>query len=326
VRWLFNPDPGILWARIAARQRQVLDDSAGALFVLSSSPPESAHIAAVAIAQKLQAKLMVDMRDGWLDEPLKPLLRASRLQRWREGRLERSILRSADKIFVTSPVWKKLLGDRRPEARTKTTVLYNAYLSHHRSQTSIKNGSKADRPLSLVHAGRFTGSSLSRVPGKLLGPLLSGIAGTRGEGVVTLLGTLEERDKEEIAEWKPRYLSEGWRIEVREALPRDEMMALLSQVDGLLLLSASYAAIPSKLFEYMPIGKPIFAATPKGSAVSAIGEITGQIFLANYRQPDPAAARSFISTCRETNHSYEVPEDFSEEPLSRVFLRNVLAD
>lgn len=326
VRWLFNPDPGIIWAQFAARHRLVAKNAVGAIFVLSSSPPESAHIAAASIARKLATKLVVDMRDGWLDEPLKPLLRASRFQRWREGRLEKSVLEGADRVFVTSPVWKALLENRRPIVRGKTTVLFNAYPPNERSPIKRTGGSRSNGPIKLLHAGRFTGSSLSRVASKLLEPLLPGIAGAGAVGVVTLLGTLEARDLEEIARWEQRFLSEGWTIEIKDAIPRDEMMTLLGQADGLLLLSASYAAIPSKLFEYIPIAKPIFATTPQGSAVSRIGVLTGQIFLSDYRQPDPVVARSFISACQEPKHSYSSPDEFSEEFLSKIFLREVLAD
>ena len=43
---LFNPDPGILWARRAARHPLVLEHGKNADIVLSSSPPESAHLCA----------------------------------------------------------------------------------------------------------------------------------------------------------------------------------------------------------------------------------------------------------------------------------------
>lgn len=52
----------------------VLAHAAGAAVVISSSPPESTHIGSVRLADALDAKLLVYLRDGWLDEPLKPYL------------------------------------------------------------------------------------------------------------------------------------------------------------------------------------------------------------------------------------------------------------
>jgi len=322
--WLFNPDPGILWARAAAKNKAVLEQAAGASFVLSSSPPESAHIGAATLARKIKADLIIDMRDGWFDEPLKSLLRDSRLRRWREGKLERTILQQADKIFVTSPVWKSLLKDRLPFTQDKTIVLTNGYPQEDLFKLKQTRERSANDPLKLVHAGAFTGSSSSRKVNNLLEPLFLGLGYKESHGVITLLGRLEVSDLKEITRWQTQFNSKGWSIEVKDAVPREEMMVLLSQADGLLLLSASHAAIPSKFFEYLSLKKPIFAATPQSSAVWRIGALLEQIFLIDYRQPDELVARSFISACENTENNYEIPGQFHEETLSKIFIEKVL--
>ncbi len=322
--WLFNPDPGIRWARVAARDSDVLELAKGALFVISSSPPESAHIGAAILAKKLKSKLIIDMRDGWLDEPLKPLLRKSRLRRWLESRLEKSVLRQAGQIFVTSPVWKTLLTGRLPFTEDKTTVLTNACPPVGLFDLKKTRKRTVNEPVRLVHAGRFTGSRLSQKVGYLLEPLLLGIGECETQGVVTLLGHLEARDLSEIKKWQPQFKSKGWTIEVKDAVPRDEMMDILRQADGLLLLSASEAAIPSKLFEYLILEKPILTATPQSSAVWQVGKSLNQLFLTDYRNPELPVARSYISTCVKTANDYEIPDQFSEEVLSKVFITKVL--
>lgn len=325
VYWLFNPDPGILWARAAAKDPDVQEQAAGALFVLSSSPPESAHIGAAILAKKVKSELIIDMRDGWLDEPLKPLLRDSRLQRWREGRLENAILQQADKIFVTSPVWKSLLKNRLPFTQDKTVVLANSYPPADLFDLQKMSKRSANEPLRLLHAGRFTGSRLSQRVNCLLEPLLMGLGDTGTQGVITLLGRLEVVDLEEVKQWQPQFKSKGWAIEVKAAVPREEMMAQLNQADGLLLLSASQAAIPSKLFEYLSLGKPIFTTTPQASAVWMVGESLDQLFLTDYTKPDESVVRSFISASKMSENSYEIPNQFSEKNLSEIFIKKVLA-
>lgn len=321
--WLFNPDPGILWARMAARNSAVLQHAEGASFVLSSSPPESAHIGAAILARKLKTKLIIDMRDGWLDEPLKPLLRNSRLQRWREARLEKATLQQAGKIFVTSSVWKSLLVDRLSFTQDKTEVLSNSFPPE--GMFNIKQSRKrsANAPLRLVHAGRFTGSSLSRKISYLLEPLLIGLDDTGIHGVITLLGSLEATDLEEAKRWQPQFESKGWVIEFKEAVPREEMMSILQQADGLLLLSASQAAIPSKLFEYLTLGKPIFTVTPQSSGVWVMGETLEQLFLTDYSNPDKQIAQSFLAASQKLTYNYKVPAQFHEKKLSKIFLKNI---
>lgn len=321
--WLFNPDPGIIWSRAATSNPVVLEHGQGASFVISSSPPESTHIGAAALAEKLKTKLIVDMRDGWLDEPLKPLLRDSKLQKWREGRLEKATLLQADKILVTSPVWKSLLGERLPFTQDKTVVLTNGYpptglFSLKQTQSRSKND-----PIRLIHAGRFTGSRLSQKVSYLLEPLLLGLGHSVTQGIVTLLGRLESVDLKEITRWQSQFKAKGWAIEVKDAVPRDEMMALLHQADGLLLLSASQAAIPSKLFEYLTLKKPVFTVTLQSSAVWKMGESLAQIFLTDYRHPDEQVARLFISACEIPKSGYDMPDKFSEELLAEIFMKTV---
>lgn len=328
-RWLayfiFNPDPGILWAKTAASSSIVSELAVGATFILSSSPPESAHIGAAALAKKVKAKLIIDMRDGWLDEPLKQLLHDSRFRRWSESKREKTILQQADQIFVTSPVWRSLLGKRLSFTQDKTVVLTNGYPPEGLFNSEQTRKRTANEPLRLVHAGRFTGSSLSRKVNYLLEPLLLDLGDTGTHGVVTLIGRLKAADLKEIRRWQPQFKSKGWTIEVKDAVPRDEMMDLLQQADGLLLLSASQAAIPSKLFEYLSLGKPILTVTPQSSAVWKIGESLEQLFLMDYKKADELVARAFISASAMSENSYDIPSQFAEEVLLKIFIENVTA-
>lgn len=326
-RWvattLFNPDPGIVWSRTAASNRDVLHAGAGAAFVISSSPPESAHVGAARLARSLNAKFVLDMRDGWLDEPLKPLLRSSRIRRWIEGSLEKSLLRQAHRIFVTSTGWKRMLEERVPSVGEKVAVLTNGYPPHGSSASHDKVARSSTAPLRLIHAGRFTGSRLTQKPGFLLEPLSMGLDGGDAGGIVTLLGDLEGADLDEVRQWQPVFESKKWTIEVRSAVPRDEMMLILGQADGLLLLSASQAAIPSKLFEYLPLGKPVFATTPLSSALWQMSETIDQLFVTDYAEPDRSVARQFIAVCESSDADYDIPQQFAEDALSKRFLREI---
>jgi hypothetical protein len=322
--WLFSPDHGIVWARAAARSPIVLEHAAGAAFVLSSSPPESAHIGAAKLAQKLGAKLIIDMRDGWVDEPLKSYLRNSKLLRWRESKLESTILGLAGKIFVTSPMWKLLLEDRLPFTKAKTVVLTNGYAPKSLFSINEARVRSADGSLSLIHAGRFTGSRDSQKISYLLEPLLCGIEGGSTKGVITLLGKLEWEDLVEVEDWRPRFEAQGWSIDVKAAVSREKMMAMLGEADGLLLLAAGQAAIPGKLYEYLAVRKPVFVSTPKGSAVRTIGESLPQLFLIDHTKQDQDVARSFLAACGRDDNHYVMPPHFSEETLSRIFLDEIL--
>lgn len=314
--WLFNPDPSVVWAREAARHSSVLETVAGATFILSSSPPESAHVGAWKLSRRLGLPHIVDMRDGWLDEPLKPLLHTSAFKRWQEGRLEAHILNDANAILVTSGVWQELLCKRLPHLSDKVTVLTNGYPP----PMPILERAEAEKKragLVLVHAGRFLGSSLSRSPDLILQPLLEGIKQQAGSGTIKLIGSLSADELEIIETFAEVFAGQGWRIECPGSLPRHELLKLLPQADGLLLLSASYAAIPSKLFEYISTGRPMLVVTERGSATWRICEKLPQAFLV-VKESDNCnpVVSTFFEEAKHPSISWLCPEEFSEVHLS----------
>ena len=175
ARILFCPDPTVIWAKRAAVNPAVLEKSQGASSVISSSPPESAHVASCLLSKRLKSNLIVDLRDGWLDEPLRIEHYNLPFQQYREARLERHILKQAGRIFVTSQVWSELMQSRLPFTRSKMRVLTNGYPPGWDSVRATDDGPCPSDGLCLIYAGRFTGSRVSRRPSRLLEPLCLGL-------------------------------------------------------------------------------------------------------------------------------------------------------
>ena len=192
--------------------------------------------------------------------------------------MEARILRDAKAIQVTSDVWQELLCKRMPDLCAKVQVLTNGY-PQHMPEPQPRTVRGRDEELVLIHAGRFSGSDTRRTPDILLKPLLKNLSLHPVKGVIRLIGPLSDDELKLIEPFKPEFQTIGWRIECPGSMPRHELLKLLQQADGLLLLSASYAAIPSKLFEYIPTGRPIFVVTEKYSATWRICEILEQVFL-----------------------------------------------
>jgi len=321
---IFNPDPAVVWAVRAANDKSVRRIAQGARWIISSSPRESSHVAAAKLACRVGAALIIDMRDGWLDEPLDSLLQSSWLNLWREGRLEARILRQAQCIFVTSRQWREMLQARLPFVREKTVVLTNAYP---RSEAKRCKAEAAQGPLTLLHAGRLRGSDQSRAIDLLIAPLLEGLRST-GEpnGVLAFLGDLTREDRLELSGYQARLEDLGWKVQVDPPVSREDMMIRLSMTHGLLLLSASRAAIPSKVFEYIPTGKPVLAVCPRASALWDIAAGLTQFFpLDSGGSTACYTVRSFLHTCRRGCTEFEVPEQYSEPYLKEIFLGHLSA-
>ncbi len=316
--WLLVPDTSAPWAERAARDRDVLEFGADADWVISSSPPEGIHCGADKLARSAGAQLAVDLRDGWIDEPLRAVLRAYAGRRWYEARIEKRILINARAILVTSEEWKTMMQARLPFTAEKTAVLTNAYPMRRAAQPAM---SVAGGPCRLLHVGRFSGSHASRTVGYLLEPLLAGIVTSHQSGSVTLLGPLTCRDTEEIEHWRPRFLRHDWQIDAPGPVPAAAALEAVERASGLLLPSNSPAAIPSKFFEYVPTRRPILAVTPRNSALWKVCENLPQAFLADSTDPGMAAAAvvPYLTAAGSPTASADVPAAFSEEVLSRNF-------
>ncbi len=322
--WLFNPDAGVVWAKRLAEHPTVLHYAKGAEFILSSSRPESAHVAAWQLAKQLKCKLVIDMRDGWLDEPLEPLLITSPIRRYIEGRLEKKILADAQQIFVTSEVWKELLVSRGVASKDKVEVITNAYPTFDFSSINLPT-LKQEAPkqkIELLHTGRFRASRSSQDPALLLEPILAGLTGQNIKGRICLLGNLEPEELEQIAGYQAQLAQLGWEIECQSSVPRAQAMARIGQTNGLLLLCAVQAAIPSKIFEYIPSRKPILIVAKEGSAVWRVGKTIKQATLLDYRRPetwDNAMADFFKNVLGKKIES-NCPEMYSEDYLGKRVL------
>ena len=63
---------------------------------------------------------------------------------------------------------------------------------------------------------------------------------------------------------------EGW-LDMQDAVPRAEAQAIVEEADGLLIIQPHTAVqIPGKLFEYICVGRPVLAITPRESAIEYV--------------------------------------------------------
>jgi hypothetical protein len=328
-RWLayrlFIPDPTLPWAWTASQSTRAIDHCAGAALVLSSNPPESAHVAGRRLSRVLRSRHLIDMRDGWLDEPLKPLLCSSRSRRWLEARLEASLLRKAAAILVSSSSWRQLLIQRLPEVANKVTVLTNAYPCSEQIGAR-SNGGKPLTPggLFLIHSGRFTGSQFTRSPELLLTPLLQGIEGSAHHGAIALAGMLSIDECAIVDKYQPRFNASNWSIALPGQMPRRELLASLQAASGLLLLCTYAANLPAKLFEYIQARRPILVVAKEGSATWQLCQELPQAFCVAVGASNPAGiVRAFLDASTRPNPAWACPEEHSE-PYLREVLRGVI--
>lgn len=318
-RLVFSPDPGIAWSRRVGHAAPAIAAARKADLILSSSPPESCHLAAVTLAQGGKARLIIDMRDGWLDESLKPGLNSSSWQKWREGRLERKVLGAADQILVTSEVWRNMLLDRYPDMTEKTAVLTNCYPLE--AGPEERTAPNITDEIVLMYTGQFRGSKFNNQPSLLLAPLAEATKLQARPTRVVFFGQLTLQDRLDIEGLGQLLHEAGVTLDLRAPVRPEELSRELSVAHGLLLISATMASLPAKLFNYIPTRKPILAVTPQGSAVEGLKPRLPQLHTVPVLGHDPCRGiEHFLESCRFVPAKGVVPEEFSEAFCAQRFL------
>ncbi len=292
--------------------------------ILSSSAPHSSHFAAFKFSNKYKIPHIVDMRDGWIDEPLPRHLQRKGIKYYLERRWEKKILRNAKLIIVTSEVWKTYLVNRYPEMSNKIRVITNSYPAIDFSEPHRITKAIEEIPV-LLYTGRFRNSRLINKPDYLLFPLFQYLTGKKIKIKILLLSELNRREKPILENWSKRFTLIGCELIIRPQVSRNEMFNIIEDSKGLLLLSLGLGPIPSKLFEYIKSTKPILSITERNSAVWRLKEKIPQLFLYDFNQKevDYNILEQFFNACITGNYKYEIPEEFEEKYTSQKFLEYI---
>lgn len=343
-RWwayaLLVPDPSVVWSRRIMRDPLVLEAAAACGWFMASCPPEAGFLAASALARRFDGKFIMDMRDGWLDEPMKPLLRTAALQRWREGRLENRMLRAAASVLVSSDVWKEMLLRRYPSCAGKVHVITNAYpaesqleetpsreMRSRETPSEERTGyaeNNAVNPLIFLHSGRLFSSRPERQIETLLLPLLDHDAHRRLPATFIFAGDLIAEEELVLEYWKDRLEFHGWSVQRVARESHRNAVSRMHDADVLLLLSGSHGSIPAKFFDYIATGRPILAATLPGSALDRICRNIPQVIVCYQNQADQTAQAVSMLFDRIQRGQFPAsirPVEFEESWIKPHFLK-----
>jgi glycosyltransferase involved in cell wall biosynthesis len=249
--------------------------------VITSSPPESAHLVGRALARR-GAGWVVDLRDAWTFETLRPPFPTA-LQRRLDRRLERRWLASTDVVVCVS---RPAAEDLRLRLGIEPRMIPNGWDPELR-ELDDDPGATADildpDRISLVYTGRF--GSYGRDPAPLveaLAELARRDPGTAARLELVVAGPLTEAEAELM-----RSDVGPARIVVAGSLARERALALQRAADALLLVAQPRRSqlLNFKLFEYLAAERPILAL----AAGTEAGRIAAEAGAAVAPADDPGA-------------------------------------
>ena len=265
VSWLPFALPAAL--RLARRERFGV--------VLTSSPPQSAHLIGRALKRR-GLPWIAELRDGWTFDPPRPPFPTAAQRRLDEA-LERGALGRADAVIgISAP----LAEDAARRFGVPAAVITNAFDPEEVVDETAADGLLRPGRHTLVHTGRMA------VSGRSPAPLLEAVRRLPAEVSqqldVVLAGPVTEDERELIA----AAAGDGV-VRWVGSLDREQTLALQRRADSLLVLARG-ASGPSvatgKLFEYLGAGRPILVLG-EGTAAAEIVRSAGAGLVASAADP-----------------------------------------
>ena len=259
---LFIPDARRFWIKPSIKfLRKYLAENQMDL-VISTGPPHSMHLIALALKKELGIKWVADFRDPWTNIDFYQELMLSNWADKNHRALEAEVLKTADltlTIGYTMTEEMMALGAKRVETIT------NGFDEEDFPNTEVR----LDEAFTISHIGTFSPSRNHENFWKALADLKSENTEFAKTFKFRTVGVVDHRVASSI---ESNGLSENW-----ERIPYVSHSELLAyqRSSRVLLVSINNTPnatgiLPGKFFEYLASGRPILAIGPKKSDIGTV--------------------------------------------------------
>jgi len=273
--WWLMPDSYAGWSRRAraAAERRLARGGIDAL--LSSSPPDSVHLAAREVHRRSGVPWVADFRDPWIglyfrDPP-------SAWHRARHAALERAVLEDADVVLTASRTHAEGIGSRSGGRPRRVIHLPNGFESGDApipAADSPEGGARDDEHFRLLYTGMLSMMPDAEVFLDALHEMLAKRPEARRKLRARFVGPYESG-------YQDRSIALGLKgiVEFSGPLPHAETRALQRAADALLLWKPRNfpTMVPGKLYEYLDSGRPVLAVlSEEDEAASLVARAGGE--------------------------------------------------
>lgn len=256
----FIPDARVGWVKpsVAFLSKYISENPVDV--VISTGPPHSLHLIGMQLQKNLDLKWIADFRDPWTTIHYHKSLRLNKASEQKHKELEALVLKSADRIIVTSPTTKK---EFEMIAETPISVITNGF------DVSEKLDFGLDSKFSISHIGSLLSERNPEVLWKILSGICNENTSFKNDLQLKFAGAVSDDVKQSLEKFRLLgncdflgYVSHSDAIK----LQNESQVLLLVEIDSV----ETRAIIPGKLFEYMAAKRPIIALGPTESDVEKI--------------------------------------------------------
>lgn len=330
------PEIELLWIPAAIGRARQLIRRHRIEAVVTSSPPNAAHLVGLHLKRRLGIPWIADLRDPITDnfayQPASPL--ADRFTRW----LERVTLSTADRVVVTCPeLADRLLACWPVLHAGRVATITNGFdpADAPREMTSVRRpaGHEMDNPGPSSRGGRFILAHVGafyRQQSVL--PVLEAVRAVRMARPdlarrlkLRIVGTIAASQRSVIRDEDHAFLEcPGYR-QHREALQE------MAGADALVLVTPPNAGgrlcIPAKTFEYLAFGGHIIAVVHPQTTLARILTEAGNVTLVGHGVPDQLAGaiearmEAWLAGCPDVARDPDAVDCFRRDRLAYRYAR-----
>jgi glycosyltransferase involved in cell wall biosynthesis len=250
------PDSKIGWKSSALKTATQLLEQEQFDILFATAPPQTCLLIGTALKKRFQLPLVVDYRDSWLNYPFKYF--PTPLHRFLHRRLEKHVMKTADRVTVTNRRVKEELLRRYPTMSYHEVVILSQGFDPEDFPTVNEKRMRSAK-MHMAHAGTFYGNRNPAVFFQALFNVLRENPKMRGRIEVHLIGSMR---KEELLLLKKLDLEST--VTIHQYLPHPECAKLLAEADALWFVLDNDYQTPGKLYEYFATRKPILASVVDG--------------------------------------------------------------
>ncbi|TVR39503.1 MAG: glycosyl transferase family 1 [Bacteroidia bacterium] len=264
---LFIPDARKFWIKPSVRSlsKWLADNPADA--IVSTGPPHSMHLIALALKRKMQLPWLADFRDPWTQIDFYDKLMLTRFADRKHRRLEQEVLRSADKLVTVSEHGAK---DMEELSGREVHVIANGF-----DPDDFKQLPEWEHDsFSITHMGSMNADRNPLVLWQSLQLLVETDPAFRSQLQLRFIGKTDFTIKESLRKLGLLpFCSFTGPLPHREAIRETANSAIL-----LLPLNNTpnvMGITTGKLFDYLPMGRPVLCIGPPEGDAGRIIRHTG---------------------------------------------------
>ncbi len=269
---LFIPDARKFWIKPSIKFLKNYLKNHPVDAIVSTGPPHSMHLIAMALKRKTGARWVADFRDPWTQIDFYHQLQLSKWADKKHHRLEKKVLTTADRVVTVSPTCAR---DLEKISGKKVDVITNGFDPDDFAQLENR---KSDR-FEVLHIGAINKDRNAENLWKALAELCQENEDFNQKLLIKLIGKTDFSARNSIKENKLEN-----HLKIIPYLPHKEAISH-AQTASLLLLPLNNTPtvkgiVTGKLFEYLAMQKPILCIGPTdGDSAKIIDETqTGQTF------------------------------------------------